>query len=120
MRRLIYPFSKLCVVAALFVAMAGSGFAHRTAPPPRDNDLRAYLAAGGTLADVCGDFAPGDHAGGPCDACRLVKSAIVPVIASAAIAVLGAARPLYTVPKVPLYHPSDADPARMVRAPPTV
>jgi hypothetical protein len=71
--------SMLLVVLALLCAMASSGFAHRFVGQPVDPALAAYIAAGGSLDDICG------HAGGTthhqstqtCDACRLVTAAVL-------------------------------------------
>lgn len=53
----------------LITAVAGLGFAHQTAATP-DRGLAAYVAAGGALADICGDRP--EHAALPdCEACRI-------------------------------------------------
>ena len=77
MRILSATFAKLTVVLALLIAMAGTGFAHRAIPLDVDEDLISYLAAGGTLAEICGD-ASGETVPQSCDACRLVDAAAVP------------------------------------------
>lgn len=78
MRRLIAPFARLCVVLAVALAMTGSSFAHRSAPSDIDESLLAYVTAGGTLEDLCGQAGLGSSAGNTCDACRLVDSAMLP------------------------------------------
>ncbi|MEJ8560116.1 hypothetical protein QTO30_01905 [Yoonia sp. GPGPB17] len=76
MRHLMTSFARLLVVLAVAVAMTGSSFAHRGAPADVDDSLLAYVAAGGSLDDLCGQ--PGFGGGGEtCDACRLVDVAVV-------------------------------------------
>jgi hypothetical protein len=59
--------ARLLALAAL-LALAGGASAHR--PAPRDAMLVAWLAAGGSLNDLCADH-PGalDHPGPCCPAC---------------------------------------------------
>ncbi|QIE45810.1 hypothetical protein G5B38_09885 [Pseudohalocynthiibacter aestuariivivens] len=69
--------------AVLCVALAAIGFAHRGTSAPRDPGLLAYLSAGGTLSDICGDVRGGKGtAGQGCEACRLTGAAILPEMAS--------------------------------------
>ncbi|MEM8871140.1 MAG: hypothetical protein AAGE38_12120 [Pseudomonadota bacterium] len=68
---------------ALVIALFTSGFAHtidRAQPSP---EYSAFLAAGGSLADICD--AMGDGEGGgvlECEACRVIGSAVLPTVAS--------------------------------------
>lgn len=115
------PLARLMIALALFVAMASSGLGHRFVSGADTANLNAYLAAGGTYADICADDGLGGHnAGQTCDACRLVDSAALPPVAASCAAAYGvilaattrfvALPPLAFVP----------DPSRPVRAPPVV
>ncbi|MEP2781886.1 MAG: hypothetical protein ABJO67_20835 [Pseudoruegeria sp.] len=76
--------SKLFVVIALICAMASFGFAHRLVAEPVDSDMRAYIAAGGSLEDICGfTDAPSHQAAQSCEACRLVDAAVLSAYESA-------------------------------------
>ncbi|WP_108815221.1 hypothetical protein [Loktanella sp. Alg231-35] len=119
MRILTTTFAKLCLVVALLVALASTGFAHRVIPVDVDRDLLEYLVAGGSLDEVCGD-ASGDHVGQSCDACRLVDSASVPTAAAHASRVsLGGAAAMPVLGGI-CHLGGAADPSRPVRAPPVV
>lgn len=110
--------ARLCLVLSLFGALAASGFAHRAMGQEMDVDLLAYVQAGGSLADICGDGA--EHGmGGKCDACRLVDNVAAPDTAaqpgreSAPVAVAN-----WTVAEV--LRGFVGDPSRPARAPPLV
>ncbi len=119
MRILTATFAKLSLVAALLVALASTGFAHRVIPLDVDDDLLRYLAVGGSLEEICGD-ASGDHIGQSCDACRLVDVASVPFANAQAVSADWRGASVLPV-FVDLCHTgSAADPARPVRAPPVV
>lgn len=119
MRILNATFARLSLVAALLVALASTGFAHRVIPLDVDDDLLRYLAVGGSLEEICGD-ASGDHVGQSCDACRLVDLVTVPFADAKTISV--DPRTVSVLPVfIGLCHSgSAADPARPVRAPPVV
>lgn len=78
--RIAFLFRLLCV--ALFAAAITSGVsAHRTVVP---DDLAAFYASGGTVADLCSDSGAMDPAGDRgCDACRLVAGAGLPPVPDA-------------------------------------
>lgn len=70
---------KLLVSLSLILAMAAPGFTHngmrRVLPP----ELSAYVAAGGSLMDICATSGEQDTAQSQkCEACRLVEMALVP------------------------------------------
>lgn len=116
-----FPFARLMIVFALFVAMASSGSAHRFASASDTENLNAFLAAGGTYADICADDGLGGHnAGQTCDACRLVDGAALPPVTAtcaATHAVILAANAAFAALPPPAFVP---DPSRPVRAPPLV
>jgi hypothetical protein len=63
----------IVLVALLTVALVATGFAHRM-PGVQDAELQAYVAAGGALADLCGDFGgKGDAAHSDCPACHIAS-----------------------------------------------
>lgn len=117
----MFPFARLTLVFALFVAMAGSGFAHRFATGGAQEALNAYLSAGGSYQDICGDGDTGRHeAGQTCDACRLVDSVALPPFSGTCAVPDGPMRA-----KGPAFaalppHSVAVDPSRPVRAPPAV
>ncbi|SEN02142.1 hypothetical protein SAMN04488003_1086 [Loktanella fryxellensis] len=83
------PLIRLALVLVLTCAMGLSGLAHRfSAPTPQDPSIAAFLAAGGTLADLCGVPLDADHPAGTgrggCDVCRLVAGMALPVPTPAA------------------------------------
>lgn len=86
MRAPLTLLSKLIVVFAVSLALAGVSFAHRSVDTRTlDPSYLAFIAAGGTAQDLCEDHtahdtAPGhsDHRAAPgCEACRLVDSVLV-------------------------------------------
>jgi hypothetical protein len=82
--------SKLLVVFALICAMASSGFAHRFVSQSLDPALAAYVAAGGSLEDICGPTKGSSHQiAQSCEACRLVNAAVLPVHDPAGTALFG-------------------------------
>lgn len=71
--------SKLMVVFALICAMATTSFAHRFVSQSLDPALAAYVAAGGSVEDICGYTEGSSHQNVPsCEACRLVNAAVLP------------------------------------------
>lgn len=66
---------RLVLILALTFAFAVAGSAHRV-PSPADASVNAFLEAGGSLDDLCGDGPFAD--GSSCDICRLVASFTLP------------------------------------------
>ena len=83
----VFVSLRLILVAALLVAMGSVGFAHRSSVPEMDAELLAYLEAGGSLSDICGDLGE-DGPGGAerCEACRLLSAFHLPPPAPCLIA----------------------------------
>ncbi|MBY5931705.1 hypothetical protein KUV51_01735 [Tateyamaria omphalii] len=73
-------FCKLSLICAVMVALATIGFAHQTAQPETPSpELAAYVAAGGSLADLCGPFDGGSQVHiQKCEACRISDTALWP------------------------------------------
>lgn len=112
--------ARLAIVFALMLAMAGSGFAHQFTPADTDESLAAYLAAGGSYADICADFSGGHPGSESCDACRLVDSASVPA-AVPAILELALTASVISPTLSPSHHAfAFSNPAHPPRAPPLV
>lgn len=79
------PLIAALLVAVLTVALTAVSFAHRDMTLP-DADYAAYLAAGGSVEDICADgHAPDRHDVGAtaCEACRLVAAMTLPDAARA-------------------------------------
>ena len=76
--RLVLSLHRVVLLAALTVALVGTGFAHRVAAP-QDDALAFALANGISLADICGDdLDAGRHAGAECQACQIAGAADLP------------------------------------------
>jgi hypothetical protein len=74
------PLIAALLVVVLTVALGAIGFGHRGASLP-DPAYAAYLAAGGSAGDLCGDgHAPAGHETGAkgCEACRLAAAMALP------------------------------------------
>ncbi|WP_390910444.1 hypothetical protein [Pseudosulfitobacter sp. SM2401] len=110
--RLITPF-------ALMIAMTVSGFVHTGARPDISPELAAYVAAGGSLADICGGSGEQDGARGvKCDACLRFGAAVLPHTCHSAPVILSdQTRRLSFVAKRILYT-RPLDPTCLARAPP--
>ena len=77
--RLVHTLHRVALLAALTVALVGTGFAHRIAIPQDDAALAFALANGVSLADICGDdLDGGTHAGTDCQACHITAAADLP------------------------------------------
>ncbi|MGJ8621501.1 MAG: hypothetical protein ACSHW1_01915 [Yoonia sp.] len=121
MTRLKAPFVRLTIVFALLVALATSGFAHRAAPVVFDEALASYLAAGGTISDLCADAGDEKHSAGQiCDACHLVDAMAVPPEAFACQTLLPRTAQIRRGAQGDLATFAAFDPVRPVRAPPLV
>lgn len=64
----------MVLLAVLTLALVATGFAHRL-PSQQDSAVQAYLAAGGTLADLCADTNGNGDIGHPdCIACQIAST----------------------------------------------
>ena len=117
-RWLPLPIFRFTVVLSLVVALVGSAWAHRGPVIEITQDVLAYVAAGGSLDDLCGPEGSAEFAHQTCDACRLVDAVSLAGAVSCAVPlpVLAAAGGL--VAKDAQVHPSIHDPVRQSRAPP--
>lgn len=74
----------------LGLALTGVGAAHRPVDHPEQRAaLAAFVAAGGSLADLCHDAGDhgGDHAMPECPACTLTGAVVLPAVAEVALPV---------------------------------
>lgn len=84
--RLALSFHRVALLAALTVALVGTGFAHRIAAPQDEAALVFALVNGVSLADICGDDLKGSsHAGADCQACQIVGAADLPSLTGAKV-----------------------------------
>ncbi len=117
-RRLSLPVFRLTVVLALVVALAGTAWAHRGPTIEITEDVLAYVAAGGSLDDLCGPEGNAAFAHQTCDACRLVDAVSLAgasecILSRAVLAEAGVGLPAGSQT-----FPSIHDPVRQSRAPP--
>lgn len=75
--RLVHSLHRVLILAALTVALVGTGFAHRIAMP-QDDVLAFAVANGFSPADICGDAMGGLHVGTDCQACQIAGAADLP------------------------------------------
>ena len=111
--------SRSFVLIAVCIALTATGFAHRSAALPMDADLLAYVQAGGTLSELCGDL---DENGMPvaqtCEACLLVAAALLPGSDQTFVALdIRPARVQFSLGTPPT-RSTDLDLSRATRAPP--
>lgn len=120
-RTLFTRFGSLGLTCVLLVSLVMSGVAHKLQAPSDTLDpaVEAYLAAGGSLADICGTGTGDDQVViAECEAC-FFKNAIVPVAAVRAAPWDDAApKPLDVSQADRVLAAHDMDLARACRAPP--
>ncbi|WP_187431125.1 hypothetical protein [Roseobacter fucihabitans] len=106
---------------ALICAMALSAFSHSGVRAAVSPDLAAYVAAGGSLSDICAGLDGKDDAQRQnCEACRLMGAALVPPSSPALpLVVTDQTRRLIFVAKE-LHRTCAPDRSRLTRAPPQV
>ena len=113
------PFRNLLTTFALVFAMVFSSLAHTGMARAMSPDLAAYVAAGGSLEDLCSS-ASGKNGTQTkkCEVCRLLGAALEPrPCLGAALVVTEKTRVLTFVAKR-LHHRHPLDPTRLTRAPP--
>lgn len=117
-RRLSLPVFRLTVVLALVVALVGAAWAHRGPSLEMTEDVLVYVAAGGSLEDICASEGSAGFAHQTCDACRLVDAVSFAGAADCPVALAVLARAGVGVPDAAQTYPSIHDPVRQSRAPP--
>jgi hypothetical protein len=110
---------KLLTILALILAMAASGFAHAGARPTLSPDLAAYVAAGGSFADICGTSGEQDsRLGQKCEACLLIGAALLPRSCHGVPLTLSEQTRILIFVAKRLHNTRQLDSARLARAPP--
>ncbi|MFV1599033.1 MULTISPECIES: DUF2946 family protein [unclassified Phaeobacter] len=119
MRFAVHILPRLTMMLALVLAMVGTGFAHRYDRTVHSPDYAAFVAAGGTLSDLCGDSTDPDHgARAKCEACRLTAAALMPSHPETpGLRLVQRPRTRAAVVK-PLHRDRPRGPAHRTRAPP--
>ena len=120
MRHLSFHNFRLLLVFALFGALASASFSHRIHTQPLTPELQAYMLAGGSLSDICGDVENGsEHAiSQTCEFCLLVSSS---ALLGAETQCLANSLSFQAQPKVFdqfEIHPFKLDQSRTARGPP--
>ena len=121
MSRAIFDIFKVFATFAVVAAMGLSGFAHTVPRTDVSPELAAYLAAGGSVADLCHDIGE-DHSDrhAPCDACRLIAAALIPRPCEGPAITLSLRTRVQARVSESLRQARSLDPVRMTRAPPQV
>ena len=118
---LIHLLGRHLVTISLICTFALLGFAHKNTPTPVSPELAAFLAAGGSISDICnGDHEPEHEQSVDCEACRIADSfAILRGCKQVAPAELDVVQNWRFIAKR-LSQSQGLDPARLTRAPPYV
>ena len=73
---------RMALLAVVTLSLVATGWAHRATEVP-DEALAFMAATGATVADFCGDVAPGGRHTDPlCQACQISGGVDLPVLAS--------------------------------------
>ncbi len=116
-RRLSLPVFRLTVVLGLVVALVGTSWAHRGLSVEITEDVLAYVAAGGSLEDICDSEGSAEFAHQTCDACRLVDAVSFAGAAVCPLPRAVLAEASVGLPEGPQTYPSIHDPVRQSHAP---
>jgi len=112
LRHITRPAWHLWFAGVLALVLASTVMAHRTAPTAPDPALTAFLAAGGTLGDLCRDHGGPVHDTQPrCEACRLFAAALMPPVQNSVPVLLGRSLSALIWPG-PVQTPPRAPPSR--------
>ncbi|WP_293572777.1 hypothetical protein [Phaeobacter sp.] len=118
-KKLALPSWQLLPVLTLVVGLIGIGFGHRINTAETSPEFTAFLAAGGSLADLCAEDTDSHHGTmSQCEACRLVSAALLPEHPqNAALALIQRPAPQHPAPvlvvaraALDLSHPTRAPP----------
>lgn len=111
--------SRFFTTFTLIVAFAASGFAHSTIQTEMTPELAAYVANGGSLAELCGTSGrPDQRALAKCEACRLINAAILPTADLGVLDCSTVKTRNYLFIAQCAHNACPLDPARLTRAPP--
>ncbi|MGC3937562.1 hypothetical protein ACOTTU_07110 [Roseobacter sp. EG26] len=112
-------FFNFLLATVLILATASLGIAHKSAPTDLDPYLTAYLQAGGSLSDICGDLEGDPHrTTRDCDACRLMDGALAARNMSEFRLKVTAHIQRMRLRAQLRHHAKPLDPAQQTRAPP--
>ena len=112
-------FCKLLTSFALICALVVSGFAHNGARSAMSPELAEYVAAGGSLIDLCGSTGEQDGTlGQRCEACRLIEAALLPRNCQVIPLTQSDQTLVLTFVAKRLHQTRPLDPTRLTRAPP--
>lgn len=111
--------SRLFITLALFIALAAAGMSTVSKKPVLTADLAAYLATGGSFADLCGDTTdPSKAAFTHCAACHLIAAAVLPTVCYGLPQVVTGDYDQLIAVAQNIRNAQRLDPARLSRAPP--
>lgn len=114
----VHAFRRLWLIALLSIALVATAFAHKI-PTASDLALDAYVLAGGSMADLCGDGdGDGAMAHRDCQACSIIGTAMLPDAPQAVTRVNYAYVATIVAPRAARAIRTVLDPARAMRAPP--
>ena len=72
---LLHFLGRLLTTLSLIFAFVSLGFAHEDIPTPMTPELAAFVAAGGSISDICrGDHTPQHGQAVDCEACRITEN----------------------------------------------
>ncbi|WP_131802255.1 hypothetical protein [Yoonia tamlensis] len=118
MRRKFGIISRLLTALALFVALGVAGLSGPAKQPVLADDVIAYLAAGGSFADLCGDTTDPSRIGAHCPACHLITFAVLPAAKVGAPQMLATNYQRLVAVAQNIAQDQALDPVRLSRAPP--
>ncbi|MCG3267669.1 hypothetical protein [Yoonia sp. I 8.24] len=105
------------ISVTLALALALVGFGHQSVAPSDDGQATAYVLAGGSWADICGDSGDPRDGGTHCQACVISQTCALDAPTQMVIAA-GQALPLHVVTPRTLNRLSTVYWAHGARAPP--
>lgn len=118
---LAQSFGRLLTLIVLIFAVLSLGFGHKRGPTEMTPEMAAYVAAGGSIFDLCGgNELPHEGQIMDCEACRIADNLVtLQACEPAAFAELAQVQAWRFIAKH-LSESQGLDPARLTRAPPYV
>lgn len=112
---------RFLTLIVLIFAVLSLGFGHKSGPAEMTPEMAAYVAAGGSIFDLCGgNGLPQDGQTMDCEACRIADNLVtLQACDPAGFVELGQVQAWRFVAKQ-LSESQGLDPARLTRAPPYV
>jgi hypothetical protein len=119
MRQKFNIVSRLLTTLVLFVALGAAGLSAPAKQPVLTDDVIAYLAAGGSFSDLCGDTTdPSKISATHCPACHLAAVAVLSTVTFGAQEMLARDHAQMVVVAQNIRNAQTLDSARLSRAPP--